>query len=479
MLILVLSLLCGVSRTRATFVLAVLRLIIKHLIGDSQLEYFPHDMLLDNVPKDPRTIYTYFDLQPRVRSYVCCPSCFALYEPGNTELKTCTELVTPETVCGASLYATRRIRSQFFSRPIRVYVTQSLKDWLGRILSRPDLERHLESFPKKVPGELNDFWDGEAINSFLGPDKLQLFITGGVNGELRLAFSLSMDGFTPFIKTNRSVSVTGIYMACLKFPPDIRYKLENIFLVGVVPGPTKPTLTQINHPVRVLVDELEIFWDPGVYFSRTSLCKEGRLVRLALMVLACDLVAARQIAGLASHSASLFCSLCYLLSSDMENFDIDSWPKRDRLATKQIAFEWRDAESTIQRDKIFKDHGVRWSEFWRLDYWDAVTFTTVDTMHAQWINSVEHHLYDTWGIDPNAGCSDGKLIPKDRFKRPSAKEMVIGIQALNKALEKSNTNPLNDLNKSVLFYMCFDHDLRRAGTKAQLAAALMDWVSLQ
>lgn len=465
------------SRTRAAFVLASLRLIIKQLIGAKDMAYFPHDMLLENVPKDPRTVYTYFDLQPRVRSYICCSSCFALYDSGESAPKLCTEQVTPETTCGAALFATRRIRSQVFTRPIRIYVTQSLKDWLGRMLSRPDMERHFESLPSKTPGELNDFWDGAAINSFLGPDRSQLFITGGIHGELRLPFSFSMDGFTPFIKTNRSVSVTGIYMACMKFPPDIRYKLENIFLVGVIPGPNKPTLTQINHAVRVLVDELEVFWDPGVYFSRTSLYTEGRLVRLALMIIVCDLVAARQIAGLASHSASLFCSLCYLLSSDMENFDINSWPKRDPVDSKRIAFEWRNAESTSSRDKIFKEYGLRWSEFWRLDYWDAISFTTIDTMHAQWINSVEHHLYDTWGIDPTAICSDGKLIPKERPKRPAAKDMVTAVEALSSALEKDTANPLTDLNKLVLFHLCFDNDLRRAGTKAQLATELMNWVS--
>ncbi|KIO12088.1 hypothetical protein M404DRAFT_101716, partial [Pisolithus tinctorius Marx 270] len=70
------------------------------------------------------------------------------------------------------------------------------------------------------------------------------------NGDdLCLVFSLAVDGFNPFgMKIAKGTSsVTGIYMACLNLPPDICYDMDKMYLVGVIPGPKKPSLEQINN----------------------------------------------------------------------------------------------------------------------------------------------------------------------------------------------------------------------------------------
>jgi hypothetical protein len=36
-------------------------------------------------------------------------------------------------------------------------------------------------------------------------------------------------------------------MACLNLPPSIRYKPENMYLAGIVPGPEEPKLEMLNH----------------------------------------------------------------------------------------------------------------------------------------------------------------------------------------------------------------------------------------
>jgi len=73
----------------------------------------------------------------------------------------------------------------------------------------------------------------------------------------------------PVLQGKRSdwASVTGIYMACLNLPLDIQYGADKMYLVGVIPGPKKPSLKQINNFLRVLVNELLKFWEPGVFFS--------------------------------------------------------------------------------------------------------------------------------------------------------------------------------------------------------------------
>ena len=58
-------------------------------------------------------------------------------------------------------------------------------------------------------------------------------------------------------------------MVLLNLPPSSRYKAENMYLAGVIPGPREPSLTQINHLLRPLISELLQFWDPGVWYTRT------------------------------------------------------------------------------------------------------------------------------------------------------------------------------------------------------------------
>ncbi|KAF8225965.1 hypothetical protein L208DRAFT_1105429, partial [Tricholoma matsutake] len=62
--------------------------------------------------------------------------------------------------------------------------------------------------------------------------------------ESRLIFSLNMNK-----QGGKKVLTGGIYIVCLNLPPAIRYNMENMFLVGIIPGPHEPSLYQINYIV--------------------------------------------------------------------------------------------------------------------------------------------------------------------------------------------------------------------------------------
>ncbi|KAF8523420.1 hypothetical protein JB92DRAFT_2705186, partial [Gautieria morchelliformis] len=47
-------------------------------------------------------------------------------------------------------------------------------------------------------------------------------------------------------------------------------------------------------------------------------------------------------------------------------------------------------------DKFFKATGMRWSEFVRLPYFDAVRMTIIDPMHNLLIGVIKNHWYATW-----------------------------------------------------------------------------------
>lgn len=64
---------------------------------------------------------------------------------------------------------------------------------------------------------------------------------------------LNCDGFQPFKHTQYSVGV--LYLVLLNLPRSLRFKPENVIIVGIIPGPSEPKLT-INSYLKPFVKEL-------------------------------------------------------------------------------------------------------------------------------------------------------------------------------------------------------------------------------
>ena len=54
-------------------------------------------------------------------------------------------------------------------------------------------------------------------------------------------------------------SVGVIYLVIQNLPQSVRYKTENIILIGIIPGPKEPKYT-LNSFLRPLVEELKELW---------------------------------------------------------------------------------------------------------------------------------------------------------------------------------------------------------------------------
>ncbi|KIK56756.1 hypothetical protein GYMLUDRAFT_173893, partial [Collybiopsis luxurians FD-317 M1] len=118
--------------------------------------------------------------------------------------------------------------------------------------NRRDLEPYLERPYDPAPpadGKVSDIWESECLRNFRGPDGKNLFLTPDVPGENCLIFSLNEDGFNPYGNrtSGKKATVGGIYLVCLNLPPLLRHRPENIFLVGIIPGPKEPSAHQINY----------------------------------------------------------------------------------------------------------------------------------------------------------------------------------------------------------------------------------------
>ena len=87
-------------------------------------------------------------------------------------------------------------------------------------------------------------------------------------------------------------------MVLLNLPREIRFKRENVILIGIIPGPKEPELV-INTYLKPLVDELLTLWN-GVYLKK---CNDSVFYRFALVCISSDLPATRKCCGFLSYNA--------------------------------------------------------------------------------------------------------------------------------------------------------------------------------
>ena len=389
--------------------------------------------IIDSVPRDTRSILNGLCLSPATKELVCCPKCFCCYSLQSYPER-CTNQDTPsspvcqrrlkkEPVKGSEASGLRKCP------PTRLYVYHDFKEWLARLHSRPEIEKYLErnlavNSEERLSGVHQDIWDAPALQDFLGPDGRKFIAPD--TGEGRYIFSLNMDGFNPFQRkqAGKKASSGAIYMICLNLPPEIRYKPENMFLVGIIPGPHEPSLHQINHLLRPLVDDLLIAWHDGIRLSRTALHPTGRTVRCAVVPLVCDLPAARQMAGYAPCISMNCCSYCLLKLQEIDNFDESTWLRMSWEEHLSIAMQWRDAPSEAARCALYDKHGVRWSELLRLPYWDPTKFTLLDSMHTLLLILIQKHCREVWGMDDQFDDGPGATYNKLVASQPPSFDQI-------------------------------------------------------
>ena len=108
------------------------------------------------IPRDPRPLPTHFNLDPVPSTYISCLKCHCLYpytlSTADSIPEKCTFQQAPaSTPCSADLW--KRVKKGplgEISVPIRKYLHRTLKSWLGRLLSRPGMERLIHDYPRSL-----------------------------------------------------------------------------------------------------------------------------------------------------------------------------------------------------------------------------------------------------------------------------------------------------------------------------------------
>lgn len=436
-------------------------------------------------PRDIRSVRAIFNLEATTVVYATCPKCLYTHEPVFDNgipvypLRCTFRAFPTSSACGAKLTTTRVHGRESIRAPLRPFVIQSPESFIAEMLSRPGMEEVLSAGMQQIQrGQvLDDVMHGSRVRSLSGPDGKPFF--EAPVGELRLFWTFSTDFFNPFYNkaAGKSVSIGSIVLVCLNLPPHLRYKSENMYIAGIIPGPREPDVDQINHFLSPILGRFHRMWQDGIWFTRTACYPRGRLSRSAIAGLVTDLPAARKLSGMAHHKMRLFCAFCLLNKADINNIDWCKWEPRTWQDILQSARRYRDAPDQATRDKLFQETGVRWSAFMDLPYWDNTICVVVDGMHYLFLGLVSHHVRSILGVDSLDVNSKEVKIRIDEVALRKARQDVSAGVATSKQLLKLNVPTLVALHQQLSLPLPPNFSPTAKGTKRFIISAIQVSIS--
>ena len=265
---------------------------------------------------------------------------------------------------------------------------------------------------------LLDVYDGKLWSDFQVVDG-QPFLSE----QFSFGMMINVDWFLPY-KHVKSYHVGAIYMVFMNLPRHVRFRRENVLLIGILPGPNESS-HDINTFLRPLVNELLDFWT-GINLTVHGHTSD-KLIKCALLCGSCDIPAGRKAFGFLSHNAKFGCSRCLVSfsgsfgSMDYSGFDRNSWPPRSRADHLHAVSLQRQCTSQSRLDELESSSGYRYTAFLDLPYFVPWRMLIVDPMHNLFLGTAKHFLGDIWldmGIvTPDQFSTIQKRV--DRFKVPS------------------------------------------------------------
>ncbi len=212
-------------------------------------------------------------------------------------------------LCQTPLSQQTRLSNGISIKPELIFLFVSVRQQLEALYRRPGFESSLRHWINRPTFDniLTDIYDGDIWKTFkedADENSINFFRYDVADSHLGLV--LNLDWFQPFEGTIHSTGV--LYAAICNLPRDIRFKRENILILGLLPDPDEVSLHKINHYLAPIVDNLISLWE-GVTLNQTYECRqEGKRIRAALILVSCDIPAARKICG--HISALVSCHRC-------------------------------------------------------------------------------------------------------------------------------------------------------------------------
>ena len=357
--------------------------------------------------------------------YVVCPSCHSIYEfdecfERRQKPKTCPYVRFPNhrqqafrIACQSRLLAEVTLKSgsvKFYPR--KYYCFKPIPESLARFASRKGFLNNCELWRlRKVPlYTMCDIYDGQIWKDYQYIGGLPFLAT-----PHNLALMLNIDWFRPYKHTPYSVGV--IYMVITNLPRSIRFKKENVILVGIVPGPSEPPL-HMNSYLKPLVDELNSLWSVGLKISSPDI-PHPVSVKAALICVACDIPACRKVLGFYGHMSRAGCSKCTKkFGFDGNKIDFGGFsecPLRSEHDHRAQAYTAQRQTNAAARDRIEREHGSRFSSLMELPYFDTVRCHVVDPMHNLFLGTTKYVMKQI--LDTSSSNSGRNTLIQERVDK--------------------------------------------------------------
>ena len=343
---------------------------------------------------------------------VVCVRCHTLYKYAEcTEVRQHIVYVKHCSTCKCRNPLLREIVTSAGNKrfyPYSMYPYCSLIDTLKAFFHRPGFMELCGRWHDNLDlnsGTFSDVYSGRIWKEFMHYDGLEF-----LSNRSNIAFMMNIDWYQPY--KHRTYSVGVIYLVFMNLPRNIRFKRENVILLGLIPGPSEPALN-INSYLTPIVSDLLSLWK-GVSFRMED--NTTRNVRGALLCIACDLPAGRKVCGFLSHAANLGCSKCYSTFSTgifgkqcYAGFDRDTWVARTNEKHRRDVCEVRKSETKTERQRREREYGCRYSCLLQLPYFDPVRMLILDPMHNMYLGTAKYIINRIWiknGILSNSALKE-------------------------------------------------------------------------
>ncbi|EMD34886.1 hypothetical protein CERSUDRAFT_75776 [Gelatoporia subvermispora B] len=380
--------------------LQILRLILisLHVISPS-----------DDAPCTLSTTFKRLGLHDRLEIRAMCPACRRVY-PVNLQLTSmCTHCGLPlfkalngdGLLLSSSAHGTQRSPVPILQTPF-IRPSKLIADVIN---STSTMESDLDRWRTHAttPGILERIQDGNVWRTLPGPDGDPFFDNTPNRphqDELRIGVIIGFDGFGFKRSAYAGKHSTGVLsMSIANLDTNLRYRVENLILCGLTPGPHELTAEELQHLMDEFVSDLLDLYRNGITV-KTLLHPDGRLVRVVIVCQSCDHPALCRMSGFADHSCNTcFCTQCHIPRAKLSTQDglsIGAFPPRSGEAHRNHAEAYQQLSTSSERDEFFQAHAARYYAMSRLPYFDAVRMSVIDPMHNILLGVIKTQWYDTW-----------------------------------------------------------------------------------
>jgi hypothetical protein len=242
---------------------------------------------------------------------------------------------------------------------------------LKLLLQRPGFEAECEkwrrgfktdpgvptSMRRKETKLMSDVWDGEQWTNYFFLNSRTGKPWGSTNPRRNfpceypvpllaedgtLVLSWNIDWLQPFKSMTHSMGAC--YITVQNLPREERYKVENVIVVALLPGPSGTSRQQLQGVLRLMVAELKELLVGVACESAEHSALGSKRLRAFLLNIVCDTPAARQTAGFMSHAATVncaYCTNCSARSNSLEDTGMPgTWDMRTDETQRHRAAQW-------------------------------------------------------------------------------------------------------------------------------------------